>query len=101
MIQNNKNKIITKNDIIFKSKKASERAQTESVLKKNMLSDRLLGRNHIHLTVRLGFVTQHHWLGDFGKCNRGLRARALRLRYPKSSVTLPKVFGYVSLQLIS
>ena len=48
-----------------------------------------LGRNHIHLTVRLGFVTQHLWLGDFGKCNRGLRAQILRLRYPKSSVTSP------------
>ena len=28
-----------------------------------------LGRNHVHLTVRLGFVTQHLWLGNFGKCN--------------------------------
>ena len=40
------------------------------------------GHNHIHLTVRLGFITQHLWLGDFGKCNRGLCARTLRLRYP-------------------
>ena len=48
-----------------------------------------LGCNHVHLTERLGFVTQHLWLGDFGKCNRGIRARSLRLRYPKSSVTSP------------
>ena len=47
------------------------------------------GRNHVHLTVRLGFVTQHLWLGHFGKCNRGLHARTLRLRYPKSLVTFP------------
>ena len=47
------------------------------------------GRNHVHLTARLGFVTQHLWLGDFGKCNRGLRARTLRLHYPKSLVTFP------------
>ena len=47
------------------------------------------GRNHVHLTIRHGFVTQHLWLGDFGKCNRGLHARTLRLRYPKSSVTFP------------
>ena len=46
-----------------------------------------LGCNHVHLTVRLGFVTEHLWLGDFGKCNRGLRARTPRLRYTKSSVT--------------
>ena len=39
----------------------------------------VLGRNHVHLTIRLGFVTQHPWLGDFGKCNRGLRARTLRV----------------------
>ena len=49
----------------------------------------VMGRNHVHLTVRLGFVTQHLWLGDFGKCNQGLRAQTLRLRYPKSSVTSP------------
>ena len=48
-----------------------------------------IGGNHVHLTVRFGFVAQHLWLGDFGKCNRGLRARTLRLRYPKSSVTSP------------
>ena len=48
-----------------------------------------LGRNHVHLTVRFGFVTQHLWLGDFGKCNRGLRARTLQLHYLKSSVTFP------------
>ena len=48
-----------------------------------------MGRNHVHLTVRLGFVTQHLWLGNVGKCNRGLRAQTLRLRYPKSSVTSP------------
>ena len=35
------------------------------------------------------FVTQHLWLGDFGKCNRGLRARTLWLCYPKSSVMFP------------
>ena len=33
-----------------------------------------IGSNHVHLTVRLGFVTQHLWLGNFGKYNRGLRA---------------------------
>ena len=49
-----------------------------------------LGHNHIHLTVRLGFVTQHLWIGDFGKCS-----------CTNSSVTLPEVIGYVSLQLIS
>ena len=54
-----------------------------------LFGKQLLGRNHVHLTVRLGFITQHLWLGDFGKCNRGIRARTLRLRYPKSSVTSP------------
>ena len=51
-----------------------------------------LGRNHVHLvhlTVKLGFVTQHLWLGDFGKCNRGLHAQTLRLRYLRSLVTFP------------
>ena len=48
-----------------------------------------IGRNHVHLTVMLGFVTQHIWLGDFGKCDQGLRARTLRLRCPKSSVMSP------------
>ena len=52
------------------------------------------GRNHVHLTIRLGFVTQYLWLGNFGKCNRG------RYSCTNSSVTLPKVFGYVSFQLI-
>ena len=42
------------------------------------LCHRDLGRNHVHLTVRLGFITQHLWLGDFGKCNQGLHARTLR-----------------------
>ena len=55
----------------------------------DQVSNLKLGCNHVHLTVRLGFVTQHLWLGNFGKCNRGLRARTLRLRYPKSSVTSP------------
>ena len=41
------------------------------------------------LQVQCGIVTQHLWLGDFGKCNRGLHARTLRLCYPKSSVTSP------------
>ena len=48
-----------------------------------------LGCNHVHLTVRLGFVTQHLCLGDFGKCNRVLCARILRLRYTKSLGTFP------------
>ena len=48
-----------------------------------------LGRNHVHLTVRLGFVTHHLWLGNFAKCNRGLRAQTLQLRYPNSSVSSP------------
>ena len=48
-----------------------------------------LGRNHVHLTEWFGFVNRHLWLGNFGKRNRGLRARTLRLRYPKSSVTFP------------
>ena len=51
------------------------------------------GRNHVHLTVRLGFITQHLWLGDFGKCNRGLFVhevfgyinRSLRLRLPSAN----------------
>ena len=55
----------------------------------NGLYDRYLGHNHVHLTVRLGFVIQHLWLGNFGKCNQGLHARPLRLRYPKSLVTSP------------
>ena len=57
------------------------------VWKKKLAS--IYRRNHVHLTVRLGFVTQHLWLGNFGKCNQGLRARTLRLRYLKSSVTFP------------
>ena len=51
------------------------------------------GRNHVHLTARLGFVTQHLWLGDFGKCNRevfvhdlfGYVTRSLRLRLPSAN----------------
>ena len=45
-----------------------------------------MGRNHVHLTVRLGFVNQHLWLGTFRK---GLRARTLGLHYPNSSVMSP------------
>ena len=45
----------------------------------------VLGRNLVHLTVRLGFVTQHLWLGNFGKRNRGLRAQTLRLRLPSAN----------------
>ena len=59
------------------------------ILRPSVFEGRHLGRNHVHLTVRLGFVTQHLWLGDFGKCNRGLCARTLRLCYPKSSVMFP------------
>ena len=47
------------------------------------------GCNHVHLTERFGFVNRHLWLGNFGKRNRGLRARTLRLRYLNSSVTSP------------
>ena len=48
-----------------------------------------IGRNHVHLTERFGFVNRHLWLGNFGKRNRGLHARTLRLRYPNCSVTSP------------
>ena len=48
-----------------------------------------IGRNHVHLTVGLGFITQHLWLGNFGKCNQGLHARTLWLHNLKSSVTVP------------
>ena len=43
------------------------------------------GHNHVHLTTGLGFVTHHLWLGDFRKCNQGLRARTLRLRFPSAN----------------
>ena len=42
-----------------------------------------LGRNHVHLTERFGFVSRHLWLGNFGKRNRRVRARRPRLRFPK------------------
>ena len=48
-----------------------------------------LGCNHVHLTEWFGFINRHLWLGNFGKCNQGLRARTLWLRYPKSSVMFP------------
>ena len=54
-----------------------------------VLSIPFLGHNHVHLTEWFGFVNRHLSLGNFGKCNRCLRARTLRLHYPKSSVTFP------------
>ena len=52
-----------------------------------------IGRNHVHLTERFGFVNRHLWLGNFGKSNRGLHARTLfgyvtqtlRLRLPSAN----------------
>ena len=52
----------------------------------------IIGRNHVHLTVRLGFVTQYLWLGNFGKCYRGIFVhelfgyvtQSLRLRFPSA-----------------
>ena len=47
-----------------------------------------LGRNHVHLTARLGFINQYLWLEIQGNVT-GQRNQALWLRYPKSSVTFP------------
>ena len=44
-----------------------------------------IGRNHVHLTEWFGFVNRHLWLGNFGKRNRGLRARSVRLRFPSAN----------------
>ena len=42
-----------------------------NVINRKYMVYNIQGRNHVHLTIRLGLVTQHLWLGDFGKCNRG------------------------------
>ena len=49
------------------------------------------GRNHVHLTVRVGFITQHLWFGDFGNVTEVFVHEVFGYvtSYPKSSVTSP------------
>ena len=65
--------------------KPSLAIESEFTCPEGKISKKHIGRNHVHLTVRLGFVNRHLWLGNFGKRNRGLRARTLRLRLPSAN----------------
>ena len=52
------------------------------------------GRNHIHLTVRLGFVTQHLWFKE-------ILGNVTEVFVHELFGHVTRVFSYVSLQLIS